>query len=185
MVAEPSSDLWMPRFFVSIGSSKLAPLHGRPAVRTARSVGTAFFHTGGVSAEGLEVMMMYGYSPQGRDLDAACQSLDLRAVELLLCAGMEPTSLQLGGAIGFLQNDSPDIKALAQKLAALLLHTRADPNGCGKLGNTPYDFTSALHLAVLQNDVAVVDMLLKFGGDLSLEMQTSEWDDDDILDVST
>merc|ERR1740129_220669 len=49
----------------------------------------------------------------------------------------------------------------------------------------PYDFTSALHLAVLQNDVAVVDMLLKFGGDLSLEMQTSEWDDDDMLDVST
>eukprot|EP00443_Scrippsiella_acuminata_P084925 CAMPEP_0115396648 /NCGR_PEP_ID=MMETSP0271-20121206/13402_1 /TAXON_ID=71861 /ORGANISM="Scrippsiella trochoidea, Strain CCMP3099" /LENGTH=639 /DNA_ID=CAMNT_0002820381 /DNA_START=27 /DNA_END=1946 /DNA_ORIENTATION=+ len=185
MVAEPSSDVWVMRFFVSIGSSRRAPLHGRLDVGTAKSVGTAFFHTGGVSAEGLEVMMMYGYSPQDRDMDAACHSLDLRAVELLLCAGMEPTSLQLGGAISLLQNDSSDIKALAQELAALLLNTRADPNGYGKLGDTPNDFTSPLHLAVLQNNAAMVDMLLEFGGDLSIEMQSSEWDDDGMMDVST
>lgn len=185
LVAEPSSDAWVTRFFVSIGSSKLAPLHGRPSIRTASYFGDAFFKFGGMSAEGLEVMMMYGYSPQVRDFDAACRSLDLRAVELLLCAGMEPTSLQLGGAISILQNDSPSTKALTHELLALLLNTRADPNGRGKPSYTPWDFTSALHLAVLQNDASMVDMFLEFGGDLSVEMQTVEFDDDGPVAVSS
>ncbi len=166
VAADYSTDNFQSRFFVSTDTFELAPIVSREEISSARTIGsTAFFAAGGSSAEGFEVMAMYGYKIQERDLHNAVDTQNIQAVKLALALDTLPTSRQLGLAVarGNLE------------LAELLLKGGADVNGYTG-GNTPYDSWPCLWIATKLGRVDLARLLIQYGATVGEKAQISTWE---------
>ncbi|CAB9524020.1 expressed unknown protein [Seminavis robusta] len=193
MAAEPETE-WKGRFLLSVQQVVDSPSKGRSCIPTATGSSGNFFMFGqGLSFEGLEILMTYGYCLKRRDFEGICglwardPPKYLRMLKLCLATTKREKlnlnsclGLAIGGAHGcFINGRQPS----SLELAEILLKAGADPDGYCFQGNTPYDFTPALFQALVNGDSDMATLLISYGADVSKDAQMSEWTDDDELDV--
>ena len=173
-------------FFLSTGKLEMIPSLARPGVASASSIAGAFFHFGGASAMGFEVMTTYGYRLKELDIEAAIALGDFTAAKCgIVLHGKRPegslegisTARMVARVMDWIR-ENPSLEEhqveSANDFLRILLQTGADPNDW-TVCDPPHDFYPCLWIAAHGNQLDIARILLAHGADPMLKARMCGW----------